>query len=730
MFVHVCALIDEYENTGKPNSESLKRARELRRALLRPATSDYAVDDWIVMSAHIEVIVENYMALASLVEVTHHVGNAHSDPRRLKLLALLCGERAQRYVILKTFGLYTQRIFEQIERAHAALGNPPGAHALSKIRSHESLVYAEEIQRIVARGEQVLMPLLRFQTDLRDHTAAESESRKSDRELLLQDLKEQAPEARAAAFLSALELCDLVTQSPIAKEKPSLGYDIVKPAKILISLPADLRGVAYALAAKKLVFSKDAALGLLRVCAGQKLDLGQGYKAIPPQLWKSLGECLPKNSPNVRQILGAATALSEKQKQSLSMMTGLTSEDDLRDDVVEKYENVFREAQESLSYALDDIRPRTYPSNVRPNLLARLFSLAKTNRGDVVRSSFLEGTRAFENLAAALLPAFYMDVDTSFVEGLMTEAKELSIACIGHDGNGAIPKSSEEAFKLSSSLSYQDPAHLAAWRLGVVLLLDEVAERFRRFSPEERELIRGFATSLHLLPTSGKPSAKWLDAVTDMRCDEILEKLLQEIGPISRPEDDIIVAAVLATVRMPGVATQTLVDLIPFGLRRRTARQAPRTPGERSHVGPVAATGRSPDRGHATRCRDVPIRHRSGSRGRVSTDDDQRRREQSGLDRRTAATRAQDLAGPLSRGPIRRNCRVRLHCTGRRLALLGDDRRQDLGQPIAADEGGRPGQREEAEKSGAATRAYVARPHPLDRTALSVGDVLSVRRMA
>lgn len=570
LFVLVSDMLKAHETLRGTSFETFKKlvpmsskARTLQAALLR---QDYALEDLQMMSVHFDFILGNPAGIQKFDEAVFSAHAQQPTATSIALLELLCGEKSQRHFLQ---GRKYRAEFLRIEKAHEALGHPPGSHPLSQLAAQEDLTFKAELDRIAAQADPVLAPYARFLNDTRETDPTERMKRQADKDLLLEDLQDQALDVKGTAFLSALELSRMASNSPLAKDGPKAGRDNVPHAALLASFPRSMKLLALTLSKKKLVFSPEAALELLRICAVSKLDLGQDYKALPPQFWKSLGNALPKNDPAVRQILASATALKEKQKHALLIMSGLSSEEGLRDEVADKYRRMLEDAQGVMSLSLDNLNHSAPPSGSKTGILGRLFRATPKAAPDrdpqlVSRLAWRVG-EPLRRLAEALPPACYFDLDTSVSKDLLAQAKERIGAILEQHGLHADVETVEEAQDLAQSLDQSSTTRLTADNLVSILSLERILVGFRQFSPAERETLGALALSLHPLPKSGKPSTKWLDSVAVSPGDEILDKLLTAIGPDSSPNDDIIVAAVHATARMPGVATQTLERLVNSG---------------------------------------------------------------------------------------------------------------------------------------------------------------------
>jgi uncharacterized protein DUF4132 len=566
LFVYVSKMLDAHEALKCEATETFnklvptsRKGRKLQQALLQ---QHYALEDLHRMTAHFEVIIEYSNGIENFAKIVFIAHERQPSATSIDLLKLLCGEQSQRQLLK---GRQNRAEFLLIEKAHEALGNPPGSHPLSQMAAQEDERFKTELDRIVAHAEPALMPYARFLNDSRDYSPIERSNRQSDKDLLLEDLREQSPAEKGTAFLSAVELSRMASTCQIAKDGPQLGLQNVRHASLLKDFPGRMNSLALTLCKKKLVFTPDAALDLLRTCAVSKLDLGQGYKALPPQFWKSLGNSLPKNSPTVRQVLEFAVGIKEKHKQSLLVMAGLSSDETLRDGVSDKYRQALEEAQEALSSLFENFSRHATPAGSATGVLGRLFGSARREMTEEAWRPSWGVVTSLNRFAAVLPPAYYFDLDTSDGENLLAQAKDRNRGVLVQHNLRSDLETAEEAQALALSLDYSSPARIAALNLVVILPLEQTIFGFQHFTPAEREALRAFALSLHPLPKGGKPSAKWLDAVAESACDEILDKLLAAIGPVSSTEDDIIVAAVQATVRMPGVSSQTLEQIVNSG---------------------------------------------------------------------------------------------------------------------------------------------------------------------
>ncbi|WP_298960487.1 DUF4132 domain-containing protein [uncultured Roseibium sp.] len=566
LFVQISEMLKAFEEHWEKDQETFRKlspmadkARSLQAGLL---SQNYALEDLKRMTTHFDVILKNFAGIQNFAKTVFSAHERQPSATSITLLEALCGEQSQRHLLQ---GRKNRSDFLLIEKAHEALGHAPDSHPLTKMAALENEKFKAELDRILAQSDQILLPYVRLVIDTTDGDLADRGKKQSDKALLLEDLQEQSPSEKGTAFLSAVELSRMASNSQLAKDGPQLGLDNVRYAKALAYLPASMKSLAFTLCKKKLVFTTDAALDLLRLCAVEKLDLGQEYKSLPAQFWNSLGNSLPKNSIAVQQILTSAVSLKKKHKKILLVMTGLTNEEALRDEVADSYRKTLEDSQQALSSLLDNFSQHTTRPDAKTGILGRLFGTAQsTMTEDGWRPSWGVIT-SLDRLAEALPPAFYFDRDTSAGVDLLMQLKDRTLGVLKRHGQRSDLETAVEAHELALSIDFASPARAAAENLAVILPLEQVIAGFQQLSAFERAALSAFSLSLHPLPKSGKPSAKWLDAVATSDCDDILDKLLTNIGPISSKDDDIIVAAVLAAARMPGVSTQTLAQLVESG---------------------------------------------------------------------------------------------------------------------------------------------------------------------
>jgi hypothetical protein len=569
LLVHVCDLISHCEALRTRDSAQyraytshINQAFFLFRSFFSKA---YDSESLGVMASRFDFILRHFKFnnFSELVFAEHERKPSEASAA---LLRLLSGEQSSHYFLQApgTAGR-SRKELQLIERAHEALGNPPGSHLLSQTAAREEEEYRQELKRIVAYSDPVILPYVRMLASLKSNNAAENAARQSDKKLLLQDLQEQSPESRGTAFLSALEVSQLAASSALLKPGPQVGIENVRHAQLLASLPSDLKLLALELAKRKLVLPPDSALQLLRTCATKKLDIGHGHSAVPAQFWNSLGNSLPKGGAEVLQILSSAPAITAKRKQSLLIMAGLSSEEILRDEVADKYQRELATAQGELSSLLSDFGRRASPVARKPGILGRLFSSVQPRNTEEAWKLCWGFTWPLQRLVCSLPAAYYCGLDTGPAEELLADCKRHCSMVLEQHGHHADFETAEDAHAMAMSLGHRNPAQAAAEGLSVILPVEQMALGFRQFSAREREALRDLAIRFHPLPGSGKPSARWLDALEDVSFDDILDRWLKVVAPVSSKDDDIIVAAVSAAARMPGVATETLEQLVNAG---------------------------------------------------------------------------------------------------------------------------------------------------------------------
>ncbi len=571
LFVHICDLLEQYrqhESTDRESAAPFKpmsnRAGVLRNHLFRPQQRDYTLAELVAMSAHFGFIVSHHAAITYCSKTAFEAYEKQPGPESKALLEKLCGEEAERHCLSNKSYETSLTTLALIEKAHAALGNTPGTHRLSQMRIAEAAPYIAEIERLIANCPPALLPYFRLLADIGYPDAAAAGTRKADLELLREDLQSQVPVEKGRIFFSILELADAVGQSPLTKQAPELGYVLVRPAQVLQSLESSLRALASELARKKLVFAPEGAVELLRTCATDKLDLGQGYRSLPPQFWKSLGNSLPKSNGEVRQLITSATRLGKKRQDALLEMAGFGDGEITLEDVADTYFKLFLEAHQTLVDAMSK-GARCMPAS-GGGVFGRLFSSTPTF-GKIDEWHSLQSIHGpLRSLLKALPSACYLNADISGLPNLLADLRETSRAFIArHKGAQAVPETIDDANALAKSLNYPDPVIVTAWNLTELMRAERLVDCFDTFSPVEHEALAEFVTRLHPLPESAKPSAKWLENIADGTPDDLVEKLLTVIAPESNKNDEIIVAAVFATARMPGIGTDMLERIVESG---------------------------------------------------------------------------------------------------------------------------------------------------------------------